>query len=130
MSKTLTTYKNSRLSKWSSNCALRVFSWLPLRLLKAKCGMWREWVIFTTYWPSVRFVLVKYRTGVFSMDRASAASRDTCRKRYFTSTHVTLGQQVVIVTYFSVTYILSAIDTNPQTFARLILRSIGQITRI
>ena len=33
------TYKNSRLGKWSSNCALRVFSWLPLRLLKAKCGM-------------------------------------------------------------------------------------------
>ena len=73
---------------------------------------------------------MKYRTDVFSMDRASAASRGPCRKRYFTSSDLTLSQQVVIITCFSVTCILSAIDTNPPKFARLILRSIGQITRI
>ena len=43
------------------------------------------------YWPSVMFVLVKYRTDIFSTNRASAATEVRAEKRrysvrYFTST--------------------------------------------
>ena len=43
---------------------------------------------FTTYRPSVRSVLVKYWTVVFSTDQTSIASRGPCRKTgvlYFNS---------------------------------------------